>query len=128
MGGHFMFDDDQETPNDLSCTFQFDLPDGKRKMLTFETRHWITNHEAEIGTPELGTAEPKRQPGTPALGPLSGRHDTIGNVFYGSRDTSRPAMRMPIPTRCGSVLTKTPSRRFMAERNSPTSPSSSTVW
>ena len=30
-------------------------------MLTFETRHWITNHEAEIGTPEMGTPEPKRQ-------------------------------------------------------------------
>jgi predicted dehydrogenase len=85
IGGHFMFDDDQETPNDLACAFQFDLPDGKRKMLTFETRHWIANHEAEIGTPELGTPEPKRKPGTPGLGPLSGRHNTIGDIFYGSK-------------------------------------------
>ena len=85
MGGHFMFDDDQETPNDLSCTFQFDLPGGKRKMMTFETRHWITNHEAEIGTPEMGTPESKPQPGAPALGPLAGHHNTIGNIFYGSQ-------------------------------------------
>ena len=85
IGGHFMFDDDQETPNTLSCIFQFDLPGGKRKMLTFETRHWIANHEAEIGTPELGTPEVKHQAGTPALGPQSGRHNTIGNIFYGDK-------------------------------------------
>ena len=24
MGGHFMFDDDQETPNTLNCAFEFD--------------------------------------------------------------------------------------------------------
>jgi predicted dehydrogenase len=48
-GGHFIFDDDQETPNTLNCAFEFDLPDGKRKMMEFEVRHWITNHEAEIG-------------------------------------------------------------------------------
>jgi len=33
-GGHFMFDDDQETPNTLTCVF--------------EVRHWITNDEAGI--------------------------------------------------------------------------------
>jgi predicted dehydrogenase len=32
MGGHFMFDDDQQTPNNLSCAFEFDGA-GKRKML-----------------------------------------------------------------------------------------------
>ncbi len=84
MGGHFMFDDDQETPNDLSCTFQFDQAGGKRKMINFETRHWITNHEAEIGTPEMGTPEAKPQPGASKLGPLAGRHNTIGDIFYGS--------------------------------------------
>src|SRR6516225_4192008 len=26
MGGHFMFDDDQQTPNTLNCAFEFDLP------------------------------------------------------------------------------------------------------
>ena len=84
IGGHFMFDDDQETPNDLNCAFEFDLPDGKRKMITFEVRHWITNHEAGIGTPELGTPAPKRTPGQPKLGPNAGSHNTVGDIFYGS--------------------------------------------
>ncbi len=48
MGGHFMFDDDQETPNTLTASFEFD-EGGKKKMLVFEVRHWITNHEAGIG-------------------------------------------------------------------------------
>ena len=76
MGGHFMFDDDQETPNTLNCAFEFDLPDGKRKMLEFEIRHWITNHEAEnrrrMGLPCDGRAYP-------------GGHNTIGDIFYGSK-------------------------------------------
>lgn len=85
MGGHFMFDDDQQTPNDLNCAFEFDLPDGKRRMITFEVRHWITNHEAEIGTRALGTPEPKRSAGTAKLGPMAGSHNTVGNIFYGSK-------------------------------------------
>jgi predicted dehydrogenase len=85
MGGHFMFDDDQQTPNDLNCSFQFDLPNGKRKLITFEVRHWITNHEAEVGTVALGTPEPKRSTGQPKLGPLAGGHNTVGNIFYGSK-------------------------------------------
>ena len=85
MGGHFMFDDDQNTPNDLNCSFEFDLPDGKRRMITFEVRHWITNHEAEIGTKLMGTPEPKRSAGQAKLGPLAGSHNTVGNIFYGSK-------------------------------------------
>jgi len=85
IGGHFMFGDDQETPNDLSCAFEFDLPEGKRRMMTFEVRHWITNHEAEIGTPDLGTPEPKRATGQPRLGPEAGSHNAIGDIFYGSK-------------------------------------------
>jgi predicted dehydrogenase len=85
IGGHFMFDDDQETPNSLNATFEFDLPDGKRKMITFEVRHWMTNHEAGIGTEELGTHEPKRTAGQPKLGPLAGGHNTVGDIFYGSK-------------------------------------------
>jgi predicted dehydrogenase len=41
-GGHYMFDDDQQTPNTLVTTFEY--PDEK-KLLVFEVRHWITNHE-----------------------------------------------------------------------------------
>src|SRR5271170_7222587 len=50
MGGHFMFDDDQQTPNLLNAVFYFDAPQspGKRKMMEVEVRPWITNHEAEI--------------------------------------------------------------------------------
>jgi predicted dehydrogenase len=46
MGGHYMFDDDQETPNTLICTFEY--PE-EGKMLQFETRHWITNYEGGFG-------------------------------------------------------------------------------
>ena len=56
MGGHFMFDDDQETPNTLNATFVFEEPQGKRKMMELEVRHWITNHEAEIGTNAYGAS------------------------------------------------------------------------
>jgi predicted dehydrogenase len=66
IGGHFMFDDDQETPNTLNCVFEFDQPDGRRKILEFEVRHWITNQEAGIRG-----------------GPFN-RHNSIGNIFYGS--------------------------------------------
>src|ERR1700733_8827045 len=63
VGGHFMFDDDQETPNTLHCAFQYDRPNGKRTMLEFEVRHWITNHEAKIGarfdSPSSETAQGK---------------------------------------------------------------------
>jgi predicted dehydrogenase len=65
-GGHFMFDDDQETPNQLLTTFEFpaDKAGGDRKkILQFEVRHWISNHEGGMG---------------------EGASNTIGNVFYGS--------------------------------------------
>jgi len=65
MGGHFMFDDDQETPNTQVATFEFDGM-GKKKFLVFEVRHWMSNHEAGLG-------EGKKDP------------NTIGNIFYGSK-------------------------------------------
>jgi predicted dehydrogenase len=67
MGGHFMFDDDQNTPNVQVATFEFN-DGGKKKFLSFEVRHWITNNEATIGT-----FTPKKDV------------NTIGNVFYGSK-------------------------------------------
>jgi predicted dehydrogenase len=94
MGGHFMFQDDQETPNVLNATFYFDAPDGKRKMMEVEVRHWITNHEAEIGTGAYGAsvvppaginADANKKPAsTPSLGPKDAKTNTVGNIFYGS--------------------------------------------
>jgi predicted dehydrogenase len=94
VGGHFMFRDDQQTPNTLNVACEFDNPDGSRRMLEFEVRHWITNHEAGIGTgayrshgvPKAGLAKPAApKAGRPKLGPDAGAHNTIGNIFYGSK-------------------------------------------
>jgi predicted dehydrogenase len=67
IGGHFMFDDDQETPNTICATFEFD-EGGKKKMMVFEVRHWMTNREAGIG----------EVPGRRASG-------SVGAIFYGSK-------------------------------------------
>jgi hypothetical protein len=94
MGGHFMFDDDQETPNVLNATLYFEAPDNKRKMMEVEVRPWITNHEAEIGTGAYGksavppaglAATPSRKAGEKqSLGPKDSKTNTVGNIFYGS--------------------------------------------
>ena len=67
MGGHFMFDDDQETPNTLTATFEFDDA-GKKKFMVFEVRHWMTNHEGGIN--ETGAGK---------------EVNTVGDIFYGSK-------------------------------------------
>lgn len=69
MGGHFMFDDDQTTPNTLISNLEFNV-NGKKKMIVFEVRHWMTNNEAGIGQKK----------------DRRGEFDSncIGNVFYGS--------------------------------------------
>lgn len=84
IGGHFMFDDDQETPNTLTASFEFDMPDGKRKMLVFEVRHWISNTEADIGMPGFG-AGAQAIPG--AAGETSRKQPKAmcGNLYYGSK-------------------------------------------
>src|SRR5262249_41625119 len=61
LSGHLLAQDDQETRNTLHATFCFER-DSKRKMMELEVRHWITNHEAEIGTGAYGTG------GVPAAG------------------------------------------------------------
>jgi predicted dehydrogenase len=87
MGGHVMFDDDQETPNVLNCSYEFNMADGKRRLMEFGVRHWMTNHEAEIGLFGGGSVLPPagltagKAPA--ALGPASGKPGTIGNIFYG---------------------------------------------
>jgi len=65
IGGKFMFDDDQETPNTLNCAFEFH-ENGKKQMMEFEVRHWMSNHEG-------GISEGGKSP------------NTIGNLFYGSK-------------------------------------------
>ena len=66
IGGHFMFDDDQETPNTLAVAFEFDDA-GKKKMMTFEVRHWIGNIEADIKEFDKSV-----------------KSNSVGNLFYGS--------------------------------------------
>jgi predicted dehydrogenase len=63
MGAKFMFDDDQETPNTITAALEFNVG-GKTKMMTFDVRHWYSNHEAGIGGERPG--------------------NTIGNTFYGA--------------------------------------------
>jgi len=92
IGGKFMFNDDQETPNVLNCAFEFDTANGK-KMLEFEVRHWMSNNEAEIGKfgksslPPAGLSADAKPAPSPAkdLGPASGKPNTIGNLFYGPK-------------------------------------------
>ncbi len=67
IGGHFMFDDDQETPNSLNAAFEFD-EGGKKKMLVFEVRHWMSNPEADID----------QSPARKGAG-------SVGAIFYGSK-------------------------------------------
>jgi len=93
VGGHFLFDDDQQTPNTLTTAYEFRTPEGKVKMMNFEVRGWITNHEAEIGTDKFGGADvpaagletagsgKKKGAGGPAAG--TGKPSTIGNLYYG---------------------------------------------
>jgi predicted dehydrogenase len=64
IGGKFMFDDDQETPNTITATYEF-IVNGRPKMMSFEVRHWYSNHEAGINGERPG--------------------NTIGNTFYGSK-------------------------------------------
>lgn len=60
MGGHYMFDDDKETPNTQIAVFEY--PE-EGKLLQFEVRHWITNHEGDF---------------------KSGAKNEVGVLFYGS--------------------------------------------
>ncbi len=69
VGGHFMFDDDQETPNTLNAAFEF-TEGGRKRLLEFEVRHWMSNHEAGIGEARAGEKKDS---------------NTVGNLFYGSK-------------------------------------------
>ena len=78
MGGHFMFDDDQNTPNTLMAVFEFPNEDGKgdkKKVLQFETRHWIGNNEGD-----LSKGFNVKDDG----GYMISNVNVVGNLFYGS--------------------------------------------
>jgi len=77
MGGHFLFNDDQQTPNVLMALFEFPNPEGaadKKKILQFEVRGWITNRE--------GFTEGIKG-GSDAY--MVSDRNNIGNLFYGSK-------------------------------------------
>jgi predicted dehydrogenase len=78
LGGHFMFSDSQETPNTLMALFEFPNPAGggdKKKILEFETRHWMTNPEGD----HLGIEESQTNTY------MTSQVNVIGNIFYGSK-------------------------------------------
>jgi predicted dehydrogenase len=95
IGGKFVFDDDQETPNVINCAYEFNMPDGKKRMMEMEVRHWMTNHEAEIGSGAFGASDipaagldvaaKPAAGGAPAKASGAGKHNTIGNIYYGSK-------------------------------------------
>jgi predicted dehydrogenase len=64
-GGVFVHDSDQETPNTQVASFQYE---GRKLLLQFEVRHWITNHEAGIGD----------------IYASRGAGNTVGVIFYGT--------------------------------------------
>lgn len=77
IGGHFVFDDDQETPNNLMAVYEFPNPKGgsdKKKILQFEVRHWITNRElAGKNVIEANNTY------------MTSSDNEVGNLFYGSK-------------------------------------------
>lgn len=77
MGGHFMFSDDQNTPNVLMAMFEFPNPNGqsdKKKMMQFEVRHWYSNREVVLEENSSNSA-----------GYMMSAANNIGNLFFGSK-------------------------------------------
>jgi predicted dehydrogenase len=83
-GGHFMFDDDQQTPNTMVSVYEY--PDQK-KMLVFEVRHWITNQEG------FGTS-----PSSNAVGVTFFGSEGYMQVYYFGYRTCLGKEREPGPT------------------------------
>jgi len=65
MGGHFVHNDSQETPNTQVAWFRYE---GRKLLMQFDVRPWDTNLEAGIGD----------------LYPSRGAENLVGVVFYGS--------------------------------------------
>lgn len=86
IGAHVMFEDDQTTPNVLNVAYEFTMPDGKKRLMEFEVRHWMTNHEADIGSPAFGGGDVPAALGNAAeVKRKAGPQNTVGNIFYGSK-------------------------------------------
>ena len=78
MGGHVMFDDDQQTPNVLMAMYEFPNPAGggdKKKLLQFEVRHWISNSEDSLWMKQSDTGG--------YMATSAG--NTVGNLFFGAK-------------------------------------------
>ncbi len=78
MGGHVMFDDDQQTPNVQMALFEFPNPAGegeKKKLMQFEVRHWMTNPEGN----HLGSGQELINTY------MTNAVNVVGNIFYGSK-------------------------------------------
>lgn len=77
IGGQMMFDDDQQTPNVQMAMFEFPDPEsnGKKKILQFEVRHWMTNPEGN----HLGSGESLTNTY------MTSSSNVVGNIFYGSK-------------------------------------------
>lgn len=78
LGGHFMFDDSQNTPNTQMALFEFPaetVGGDKKKMLQFEVRHWITNNEGDLAS---SFADDQ------STGYMMSDANVIGNIFYGT--------------------------------------------
>jgi predicted dehydrogenase len=65
MGGHYIHDDDQETPNTQVASFQYE---GRKLLLQFDVRPWMSNLEAGIGD----------------IYASRGRRNIVGVIFFGS--------------------------------------------
>lgn len=65
MGGTYVHDDDQETPNTQVVAFQFN---DRNVLVQFEVRHWYTNHEAEMGDEY----------------PFVDKRNVVGVIFFGT--------------------------------------------
>jgi predicted dehydrogenase len=77
IGGHFVFDDAQNTPNNQITVFEFPNTEGKgekKKILQFEVRHWITNRE-------LASKKVEDTSNTY----MTSSANEVGNLFYGSK-------------------------------------------
>ncbi len=96
IGGKFMFNDDQETPNTLNCAYEFTRSNGSKCMMEIEVRHWMSNHEAEIGTGAFGASDipaagldtsvaAKPAPGAAKAAAPAEKKNTIGNIYYGPK-------------------------------------------